>query len=64
MPPIDIDARIVLALHVIGKAGSRPVLDGWRRDNQPGVDLTSLPGRAPVSSPFSKIGVPEQIVMS
>ncbi len=27
-------------------------------------DRTSLPGRAPVSSPFSKIGVPEQTVMS
>ena len=28
------------------------------------VDRTSFPGRAPVSSPFSKIGVPEQIVRS
>ena len=28
------------------------------------VERTSLPGRAPVSSPFSKMGVPEQIVMS
>ena len=28
------------------------------------VERTSFPGRAPVSSPFSKIGVPEQIVMS
>jgi hypothetical protein len=28
------------------------------------VDRTSFPGLAPVSSPFSKIGVPEQIVMS
>jgi hypothetical protein len=28
------------------------------------VERTSFPGLAPVSSPFSKIGVPEQIVMS
>src|SRR6266540_991136 len=28
------------------------------------VDLTNFPGLAPVSSPFSKIGTPEQIVMS
>jgi hypothetical protein len=28
------------------------------------VDRTSFPGLAPVSSPFSKMGVPEQIVMS
>jgi hypothetical protein len=28
------------------------------------AERTSLPGRAPVSSPFSKMGVPAQIVMS
>lgn len=28
------------------------------------VDRTTFPGLAPVSSPFSKIGMPEQIVMS
>jgi hypothetical protein len=28
------------------------------------VDRTNFPGLAPVSSPFSKMGTPEQIVMS
>ena len=28
------------------------------------VERTSFPGLAPVSSPFSKMGTPEQIVMS
>ena len=38
---------------------SRPLLSM----GQP-VDRTSFPGLAPVSSPFSKMGTPEQIVMS
>jgi hypothetical protein len=40
-----------------------PVIGGFFGMGQP-VDRTNFPGLAPVSSPFSKMGVPEQIVMS
>src|SRR5689334_8672329 len=42
-----------------GQVASHATFGVW--DRQP-VERTSLPDRAPVSTPFSKIGVPEQMV--
>ena len=44
-------------------AKSEPEAVRKTKIDQP-LDRTSLPGRAPVSSPLSKMAVPEQIVMS